>query len=47
MGVNLDSIYEQEPDAGLGSGGLGRFGSMLFRWLGNRRLPCNGVFFAL
>ena len=30
MGVNLDSIYEQEPDAGLGNGGLGSLGSMLF-----------------
>ncbi len=24
MGVNLDRVYEQEPDAGLGNGGLGR-----------------------
>ena len=24
MGVKLDNLYEQEPDAGLGNGGLGR-----------------------
>ena len=24
MGVDLDKLYEQEPDAGLGNGGLGR-----------------------
>ena len=26
MGVKLDNLYEQEPDAGLGNGGLGQIG---------------------
>ena len=47
MGVNLDSIYEQEPDAGLGKRRFRSLGSMLLDGLATDGYPANGIFFTL
>ena len=42
MGVKLDNLYEQEPDAGLGNGGLGRLAACFLESLSTLSLPAYG-----
>ena len=42
LGVKLDSVYEQEPDAGLGNGGLGRLAACFLDALASQSYPSMG-----
>ncbi len=42
FGVTLDRIYEQEPDAGLGNGGLGRLAACFLDGLASQAYPSMG-----
>ena len=42
LGVKLDSIYDQEPDAGLGNGGLGRLAACFLDGLASQGIPAYG-----
>lgn len=42
MGVKLDNVYEQEPDAGLGNGGLGRLAACFLDALASQQYPSMG-----
>lgn len=42
FGVKIDSIYEEEPDAGLGNGGLGRLAACYMDGLATCGLPATG-----
>lgn len=42
FGVNINSIYEQEPDAGLGNGGLGRLAACYLDGLATDGYPATG-----
>ena len=42
MGVKLDNLYELEPDAGLGNGGLGRLAACILDGLANGEYPAMG-----
>lgn len=42
MGAKLDKIYEQEPDAGLGNGGLGRLAACFLDALATQQYPSMG-----
>lgn len=41
-GINLDKIYDQEPDAGLGNGGLGRLAACYLDGLATTAMPAMG-----
>ena len=40
LGLDLDVIEDQEPDAALGNGGLGRFSRLFLRFIINIRIFC-------
>lgn len=42
LGVKIDSIYEEEPDAGLGNGGLGRLAACFLDGLASQSIPAYG-----
>ena len=42
MGLKLENIYNQEPDAGLGNGGLGRLAACFLDGLATQRYPAMG-----
>ncbi|MBQ8176927.1 MAG: glycogen/starch/alpha-glucan phosphorylase [Oscillospiraceae bacterium] len=42
LGVNIDRIYEYEPDAGLGNGGLGRLAACYLDGLATDGYPAMG-----
>ena len=42
LGVKIDRIYEQEPDAGLGNGGLGRLAACFLDGLASQGIPAFG-----
>lgn len=42
LGTDIDKIYEQEPDAGLGNGGLGRLAACFLDGLASQAYPSMG-----
>ncbi|MDR1465954.1 MAG: glycogen/starch/alpha-glucan phosphorylase [Oscillospiraceae bacterium] len=42
FGVSLDKLYDQEPDAGLGNGGLGRLAACYLDALATQEIPAAG-----
>ena len=42
LGVKIENIYDQEPDAGLGNGGLGRLAACFLDGLASQGIPAYG-----
>ncbi len=42
MGIKIDSVYDEEPDAGLGNGGLGRLAACYMDGLATCEYPATG-----
>ena len=42
FGVSIDNVYEEEPDAGLGNGGLGRLAACFLDGLASQKYPAMG-----